>query len=78
MESTEQSKLISKRELEAQKRGTAVKGDWLKDEEIRQRTYIHDPWTGTKVWGLTIEEGDKVGGRGKIGATIIAQVIKSV
>ena len=37
----------------------------MKDEEIRQRTYIHDPRTGTKVWGLTIEMGGKVGRRGK-------------
>ena len=27
--------------------------EWLKEgERISQRTYMHDPWTGTRVWGL--------------------------
>ena len=28
--------------------------DWMKDGEgSSQRTFMHDPWTWTKVWGLT-------------------------
>ena len=40
------------------KRGERGGGDWFKEgEEISQRTYVNDPWTGTMVWGLTREWG---------------------
>ena len=36
-------------------------GDWMKNgEEVNQRTFMNDPWTGTTIWWLT-EGGEKVG-----------------
>ena len=33
-------------------------GDWLKEGEgISQRPYMHDVWTWTTVWGLTVGGG---------------------
>ena len=44
--------------------------DWLKEGEgTRQRTYRHEPWTWTMVWGLTWEQGglEEGGQKGKLG-----------
>ena len=44
-------------------RGEGGGGDGLKEGEgISQRTYMHDPWTWTTVWGLTMEVGGGLGG----------------
>ena len=40
--------------------------DWMKEGEgISQRTYMHDPWTWTTVWGLTVGLGGGLGGGGQ-------------
>ena len=39
-------------------RGEEGGGDYLKEGEgISQRTYMHDSWTWTTVWGLTVGAG---------------------
>ena len=51
-------------------------GTGKKSEGTSQRTYMHDPWTRTKVWGLTVGmvEASCVDRNkgGKIGITVIA------
>ena len=54
-------------------------GTGKKSEVTSQRTYMHDPWTRTKVWGLTVGVGGGLGrgGKGrKIGTTVIAKTIQ--
>ena len=54
-------------------RGEGEGGDRLKEGEgIGQRVHMKDPWTWTKVQGLTTQVGGALGGggqRGQNGAT---------
>ena len=51
---------MNKIQPETWNRLTAVRGDgqsrdWMKEGEVfSQRTYMHDPWTWTMVWGLMV------------------------
>ena len=52
--------------LTAAKKTGGAGREWRKEwEGISRRTYIHDPWTWTALWGLTTGVGDGLGGRGK-------------
>ena len=46
------------------------------DEVINERTCVHDPWSPTRIWGVTEGEGrvglGRGGKRGKKGTTVVA------
>ena len=65
--------------METWNRLTVTRGEgqggkwWKKGEGTRKRTSMN-PWTGTTVWGLTVEVGGGLHGAGqrrKIGTTMI-------
>ena len=50
---------------------TAARGEgrgeywWKGGEGTSQRTCVNDTWTWTAVWGLTVGEGEGLGGKGQ-------------
>ena len=49
-------------------REQGVEGKWWKEGEgISQRTCMNDPWTWTRVWGLTVGAGCGLSGEGQMG-----------
>ena len=71
--------------MDSSRRFAAVRGEvgmvhWMKKGEgISQRTYMHDPWTQTTVWGWP--EGSRgrgwveVGRGGGMGTSVIVSTI---